>query len=243
VIEQELRRVASVCRLCCGEVAILAPATSNRRSHPRPANAFQTANSLTHYGRSPALRYFHDLTYSWTGSPCAAARSQGTWFTMTLRYPPFAASSQMAAASRNAPPLRWGTRGTAVGLLQGGLISSAFPCRVRSWPKARPTRFRRRDAGGSEEVSRRTQGGTQPGRSRRQGHDCVDGQLAGRCFEAAPFHAPPLPSPVTTEYELGRGDPPIQRDAGSGRWNSSPKEVGTWRSAPPSWPVCRSHMA
>jgi hypothetical protein len=41
-----------------------------------------------------------------------------------------------------------------------------------------------------------------------------------------PFHPPPPPSPVTTEYELGRGDPPIGQDTGSGRWNSSPKEAG-----------------
>lgn len=45
---------------------------------------------------------------------------------MPLQYPPFAACSAMVAASRNAPPLRSGARGTAVGLLQGALIQLGF---------------------------------------------------------------------------------------------------------------------
>jgi hypothetical protein len=57
---------------------------------------------------------------------------------MTLRYLPFAASSQMVAASRNAPPLRWGARGTAVGLLQGGLIQLGFPLPHSTLAKGAP---------------------------------------------------------------------------------------------------------
>jgi hypothetical protein len=39
---------------------------------------------------------------------------------------------------RNAPPLRWGSRGTAVGLLQGGLIQLGFPLPRSTLAKSAP---------------------------------------------------------------------------------------------------------
>jgi hypothetical protein len=53
----------------------------------------------------------------------------------------------------------------------------------------------------------------------------MDAQLAASS-KPPPFHPPSPPAPVTSEYGLGRGDPPRGHDAGSGRWNSSPKEAG-----------------
>jgi hypothetical protein len=57
---------------------------------------------------------------------------------MGLQYPPFGACSAMVAASRNAPPLRWGARGTAVALLQGALIQLGFPLPYSTLAKGVP---------------------------------------------------------------------------------------------------------
>jgi hypothetical protein len=41
---------------------------------------------------------------------------------MSLRYAPFAASSEMQAASKSQPPFHLGSRGRGVALLQAGLV-------------------------------------------------------------------------------------------------------------------------
>jgi hypothetical protein len=146
---------------------------------------------------------------------------------MQLQYPPFAACSAMVAASRNAPPLRLGARGTAVGLLQGGLIQLGFKLPYSTLAKGVP------DAIFGDEtfkVLRQFQ-------ERHKSQLVVDG-IAGRntvtyldslLFAASkqpPFHPPPKPPPqMTATYVVGRGDPPLAPDPGAGRWNSSPKQA------------------
>ena len=131
----------------------------------------------------------------------------------------------MVAASRNAPPLRWGAKGTAVGLLPAGLVQLGFPL-----PKSTKAKGVLDATFGDEtravlikfqEKNKLTPDGV----AGKASIEAMDGQLAASS-KPPPFHPPPPPSPVTSEYELGRGDPPRGHDAGSGRWNSSPKEAG-----------------
>lgn len=146
---------------------------------------------------------------------------------MQLQYPPFAACSAMVAASRNAPPLRRGARGTAVGLLQGGLIQLGFRLPYSTLAKGAPDCIF-----GDETFKVLSQF-----QERHKSALVVDG-IAGRSTvtyldallfatsKPVPFHPPPKPPPQTTAtYQVGKADPPIARDTGSGRWNSSPKQA------------------
>lgn len=144
---------------------------------------------------------------------------------MALKYLPFTASSQMVSASRNAPPLRWGAKGTAVGLLQAGLVQLGFPL-----PKSTKAMGVLDAMFGDETRAalikfQETNKLKPDGVAGKNTITLMDGQLAASS-KPPPFHPPPRPAPVTSEYELGRGDPPRGHDAGSGRWNSSPKEAG-----------------
>lgn len=146
---------------------------------------------------------------------------------MQLQYPPFTACSTMVAASRNAPPLRWGARGTAVGLLQGGLMQLGFKLPHSTLAKGVPDCIF-----GNETftVLRQFQ-------ERHKSTLLVDG-VAGRstityldallvaASKPVPFHPPLKPHPqMTATYQVGRADPPIAPDPGAGRWNSSPKQA------------------
>ena len=117
---------------------------------------------------------------------------------MALKYPPFTASSQMVAASRNAPPLRWGAKGTAVGLLQGGLVQLGFPL-----PKSTKAMGVLDATFGDETraVLSKFQEKNKLKPDGVAGKDTIaamDGQLAASS-KPPPFQPSPPPAPVTTE--------------------------------------------
>lgn len=146
---------------------------------------------------------------------------------MALRYPPFLSSSMMIAASRNAPPLRWGARGTAVRLLQGGLIQLGFPLPYSTLSQGVPDGIFGDD----------TRRGVTKFQEKHKAVLKVDGVAGKNTIElmdallvaastTPPAPPPPKPAaPTTVEYQLGAYDPAVPRDPGAGRWNSSPKEA------------------
>lgn len=170
-----------------------------------------------------------------------------------LTYPPFAASARMQSAARNSPPFALHEKGTAVALLQGGLVQQGIPM-PKTMKKGSPDG----DYGGEtyDAVS---------AFQRKNKFSRVDG-IAGRdtltlldkllLKSAAPLPVIPTPpsSPVDRNYEIGSKDPGLAHDPGAGIWRSKPAEasyialkVGIIRILPESsviiGPDAAKHMA
>jgi len=143
---------------------------------------------------------------------------------MPLKYLPFAASSQMEKAARNAPPLRQYSKGTAVALLQ-----SALKDRGESLPTSFKHGAPDGDFGGETRravISYQTK--------KKLGVDGVAGRETITALDAdmvnayppPPTPPPPIaPTPSTQHYAVGIGDPPLGHDPGAGAWNSKPVEA------------------
>jgi peptidoglycan hydrolase-like protein with peptidoglycan-binding domain len=151
-----------------------------------------------------------------------------------LIYPPFAASTQMVNAAKNNPPLRQGSRGIGVGLLQGALIDLNFKLPNSTKKTGRP------DGAYGPETERAVTNFQLLYKVGQIGHvaPAPDG-VAGKNTLAAldklmvgktalkppvPLPVPPVPPP-SLDYRVGVGDPTVKPDIGAGRWNSKPKEA------------------
>lgn len=142
---------------------------------------------------------------------------------MALKYAPFAACTAMEKAARNSPPLRSGSKGTAVRLLQGGLIQLGHPLPFSTKKGAPDGVF----GGETERAVRNYQSKNSLGYDGVAGRDTItkmDGQLAAKAKPSiSPIPVPPVPS--SPDYKLGNSDPPRGHDPGAGVWGAKPMEA------------------
>jgi hypothetical protein len=147
-----------------------------------------------------------------------------------LRYPPFAASADLQQAALNNPPLKKGARGSAVALLQGGLIDLGHPLPVSTRKTGAP------DGAFGNETFEALKEFQKKQKAPVNHPDAFkpDG-VAGRntitrmdelllALHTAPHvpPPPPPPPPISPHYQLGSADPATSHDAGAGKWNSKP---------------------
>lgn len=145
---------------------------------------------------------------------------------MTLKYLPFKACASVRSAYANAPWLKWGDSGLGVSLLQAALIESGY-----AMPRST------RNAGipdgkfGNEtfEKLKKFQGAMDlepDGVAGRKTFARLDQLLTAKVepFVKPNNSAPHLPfrPPSDHHYQLGKVDPFIKFDPGSGRFNSKP---------------------
>lgn len=142
---------------------------------------------------------------------------------MALKYPPFAACSDMEKAAKSSPPLRSGSKGTAVRLLQGGLIQLGFPLPISTKHGVPDGKYGGETAAAVRKYQ--TKNGLVPdGSAGKNTIAKMDAQLAATS-KPGPSPLPVPPSPSTHDYKLGNSDPPLGHDPGAGVWNSKPKEA------------------
>jgi len=141
-----------------------------------------------------------------------------------LKYAPFDACAGLVAASKGRPALRRGGKGPAVALLQGALLDLHYPL-----PKSTRKTGEPDGLFGFETEKALVEFQSEHGLKA----DGVAGPKTVAAFDslmfkkATPPPPPPLtipPPPSTRDYELGKGDPPLTHDPGSGIWGSSPKQ-------------------
>lgn len=142
-----------------------------------------------------------------------------------LKYLPFAASGRMVAAARNNPALSLGTRGSAVALLQAGLIQQKIPL-----PKSTKKGVPDGDYGMEtyEAVKTFQRANKIAPADGVAGHDTIttlDALLASAAAPIPPAPPGPVPAPVDRNYQIGTADPPTAHDPGAGVWNSKPTEA------------------
>lgn len=139
---------------------------------------------------------------------------------MPLRYAPFQACAGLVNAYRDAPPLRWGSKGSGVRVLQGGLRQLGYPIPIIDGIFGKDTvaalkQFQERHAPYLDA----------DGVAGRETIGLMDAQLA---LLPKPPPAPPPPKPrppIPAAYRLGSQDPAYPADAGAGAFKSSPTQA------------------
>jgi hypothetical protein len=142
---------------------------------------------------------------------------------MALTYPPFKASVALNEAARNNPPLRSGSRGTAVALVQGALVQLGYKL-PRTMSKGFPD-----GSYGSETVAAVTAFQTKSkikvdGSAGEQTITALDRAMVAASPVAPPTPVPTPPSPPG-HYKLGTTDPAIGADPGAGKWGAKSSEA------------------
>jgi peptidoglycan hydrolase-like protein with peptidoglycan-binding domain len=143
---------------------------------------------------------------------------------MVLRFGPFAADTRMVAASQSAPPLRLGHHGSAVRLLQAGLIQVGFPLPISTRASGVPDAWYGAETRAAVSAFQRRSGLGDDGTTGRDTIRALDALLAAATPPPPPIPPPP-PSTQTADYMLGSGDPPLAHDPGAGAWKSVPEQM------------------
>jgi peptidoglycan hydrolase-like protein with peptidoglycan-binding domain len=137
-------------------------------------------------------------------------------------YAPFRCCATLGAAYHDAPPLRRGTRGVAVKLLQGGLRQLGFALPHSTLPKGATDGIL-----GEETVAALMKFQEQyksllkvDGIAGKSTIGLMDALLANASKPTLAPAAPQVRIPTNAEYQLGTADPPYQADAGAGAWKS-----------------------
>ena len=144
---------------------------------------------------------------------------------MALKYPPFAACMAMEQAARNAPPLRQGSRGIAVALLQGALVQLKETLTLSTNKSGAPDGLF-----GAETLKAvvlfQTKAKLKPdGVVGAKTIRVLDAEMA-KTMPVAPPPAPPhVVLPSSPHYEVGKGDPLLRHDPGAGIWKSKPWQM------------------
>jgi hypothetical protein len=142
-----------------------------------------------------------------------------------LKYPPFAASAAIEAASRSRPPLQVGSRGPGVAILQGALIDLGYklPRTLRSL--GRPDGIYGKETSDAV-VAFQSRKGLKLKHDGIAGKDTVaalDQAMLKLTGPLGPSPSPVAPPPMTDQYQLGTMDPPPHHDPGAGAWSSKAK--------------------
>ena len=144
---------------------------------------------------------------------------------MALKYPLFAACPAMAKAAKNAPPLRQGSRGIAVSLLQGALIDRGAKLPYSTKKAGVPDGIfgvETLRAVASYQSKKKLVADGVAGRNTIETLD-ADMVKSAASLSPTPHPAPVLPS--TQHYEVGSGDPRLAHDPGAGAWGSKRVEM------------------
>jgi peptidoglycan hydrolase-like protein with peptidoglycan-binding domain len=147
-----------------------------------------------------------------------------------LRYPPFAASTDLQQAALNNPALKRGARGPAVALLQGGLIELGHPLPISTKKTGAPDgSFGNETYEALKDFQKRQK--APPNHPEAFKPDGAAGHYTIMRMDALLLalhptpHVPPPsppPPPLSAHYQLGSADPATSHDAGAGTWNSKP---------------------
>lgn len=151
---------------------------------------------------------------------------------MSLSYPPFLAIEAIRKAAKSAPPLKHGSKGIGVKMLQGGLIDMGYKMPLSTRKTGFPDGIY-----GDEVVKVVTQFQTDHKLQKKDGIagkntiTILDKLLAKKNTKA---HIPPKPQkplvivPKDKDYTLGKVDPKLNHDKGAGVFNSKPTEATLW---------------
>jgi peptidoglycan hydrolase-like protein with peptidoglycan-binding domain len=144
---------------------------------------------------------------------------------MSLKYPPFAACVPMQDAARNAPALKRGARGVAVGLLQGALVDLGYKLPKSMAKSGAPDEIYGQetfDAVWAFQTKEKLKKDGQAGKNTIERLD----QLMAAKAKPAPYKPPVAPPPPSTiEYKLGSADPKRSADPGAGIWGATPAQA------------------
>jgi peptidoglycan hydrolase-like protein with peptidoglycan-binding domain len=140
---------------------------------------------------------------------------------MVLKFKPFAASSAMAQALLNKPPLKVGTHGPAVALLQGALIDMGFKL-PNSTKSGAPDGFLGPE---TQKTLKEFQAKHKIAPDGVAGGKTIGALDAAMAAKVPPSVVKPAASPsppAPRHYRMGSADPPVTPDVGAGRWRSKP---------------------
>jgi hypothetical protein len=133
----------------------------------------------------------------------------------------------MVAAHRNAPPLRWGAKGAAVRLLQGGLTQLGYPLPHSTLAKgATDGIFGNETATAVKRFQERNKNYLEvDGVAGKSTIGLMDAMLvaSSKTLPAPPATKPRIPA--DPEYEIGTADPAYVADSGAGAWKSAPTQA------------------
>jgi len=142
-----------------------------------------------------------------------------------LRFPPFQGCHAMRNAARNAPPLRRGSRGPAVALLQGALSQLKVDLPLSTQSHGTPDGIF-----GSETMKALTSFQTRvklkpDGVARPETLHELDAEMVKISSSLPPSPLKQSIVPSSPHYETGTGDPPLRHDVGSDMWKSKRAEA------------------
>ena len=145
---------------------------------------------------------------------------------MALKYPPFAACLEMEQAAKNAPPLRFGARGTAVSLLQAALIDRGEKLPQSTKKAGVPDgKYGPETKSAVLSYQRKKKVLTPDGTAGMNTIKALDADMV-KSTSVLPPSPPPSPVlPSTPHYAVGTGDPALGHDPGAGVWKSKPWEI------------------
>jgi hypothetical protein len=144
---------------------------------------------------------------------------------MILKYPPFSACVAMEQAASDRPPLRLGSRGLAVVLLQSSLLQLGEKLPLST------NKFGIPDGAFGQEtrnavISFQRKCKINPdGVAGTNTIKALDARMLALVPVVPPAPPPPPVLPSTPHYEVGTGDPPLGYDPGAGPWKSQPWQV------------------
>ncbi len=152
---------------------------------------------------------------------------------MPLTYTPFKAIESIRNAAENSPPLKLGSKGVGIQVLQGGLIDLGYKLPISTRKTGYPDGIY-----GKETVTVITQfqkDSKLPLKDGIAGKNTVSlldkslTKIVDKAFIAAKSPIPLIPiPPKDRDYEIGNSDPKINPDIGSGAFNTVPTQVSLW---------------
>jgi peptidoglycan hydrolase-like protein with peptidoglycan-binding domain len=144
---------------------------------------------------------------------------------MALKYPPFTACLQLQQASRGSPSLGLRSHGPGVALVQGALLDLGYPLPLTMAKLGIP------DGSYGHETcaavrSFQTKSKLKPDTvAGPKTIAALDAAMVKQMSPAPPSQQPGPVLPVSSDYEVGTGAPPLGHDPGAGSWKSTPREV------------------
>lgn len=148
----------------------------------------------------------------------------------SLNFPPFVNDARFVAASKNSPPMREGSHGNHVRLLQGSLIDLGAKMPRSTRATGRPDGifgYETRLAVQAFQLLHVSDFKlSSDGVAGRDTLLCLDKlMLKSQSANVSKPGFNMFPHPFSKEYMPGTGDPALQSDPGAGKWNSQPKTM------------------
>ena len=145
---------------------------------------------------------------------------------MSLKYPVFASNKKIQDAYRNSPPLKRGAKGLTVALLQGALIDLGHKLPISTLKKGVPDGIYGEETASAVRQFQADKKLKKDGIAGKNTIGMLDRILSAKTsLPPKKIPKPPPAIPASRDYKIGKVDPSVTRDIGSGVWNSKPKSA------------------